>query len=123
MLLHFEAVLHDLLIPSAVSLGPERVNRRPFSPVQHAVLNAGLIGRLSHFPTEGIQLPHQMALAGPPDRRVAGHVADAVQIDREADSIHAETRGRKCGLDPGMSCPYDGNLAAARLKCFDHDFT
>ena len=84
VLLLFQSVLHDLLVPAAVGLGPQRPHRRALAPVEQPVLDARPVGGLCHLAPQGVQLPHQVALPRAADGRVAGHVAHRVQVDGEA---------------------------------------
>ena len=84
VLLELQGVLHDLLVLPAVRLGPEGPDGGALAPVQNPVLDAGLVRRPAHLAPQGVQLPHQVALARAADGRVAGHVAHRVQVDGEA---------------------------------------
>ncbi len=86
-------MLHHLLIAPPVGLRPERPHRRALAPVEHPVLDAGLVRRPAHLAAEGVQLPHQLALARTADGGVAGHVAHRVQIDGEAHRAQTQPRG------------------------------
>ena len=53
-LLLFQGVLHDLLVSPPVGLGPEGPHRRALAPVEHPVLDAGLVGGLGIAPGANI---------------------------------------------------------------------
>ena len=89
MVLLLQGVLHVLLIPPPVRLGPEGPDGGALSLVQQPVLDAARVGGLRHLAPQGVQLPDQMALAGAADSRVAGHVAHRIQIDGEDDGLPA----------------------------------
>ena len=110
VLLQLQGVLHDLLVAPAVGLGPQGPDGRALAPVEHAVLDAGLVGRTAHLAPQGVQLPHQVALARAADGRVAGHIAHRVQVDGEADGAHAHTGGGQGRLDARVAGADDGDI-------------
>ena len=63
-------------IELAVGLGARALHRRALGAVEQAELDAGGVGDPAHHAVERIDLAHQVALAEPADRRVAGHLAD-----------------------------------------------
>ena len=76
----------------------------------NSLVDAGRVRRAGHLPAQGVQLPHQVALARPAYGRVAGHVAHRVQIYRKTERLHAETRGGQRGLYPRVPRAYDGYI-------------
>ena len=76
--LFFQQQLHMLLVLPTVGLGTQRVYRRPFATVEHAVLYAAGIGGLTHFSAQSIQLPYQMSLACAANGGVTGHIAHGI---------------------------------------------
>jgi hypothetical protein len=72
--------LDGLLVERAVGLGAGALDGRTLAAVQEAELDAGAVGRAAHDAVQRIDLAHQMALAQPADRRVAGHRPDAVAL-------------------------------------------
>ena len=78
VVLVFHHFLHDGVIQRLVRLGPERLDRIPFPGVQHPHLDAGLIRRQAHLPTQGVDFPDQVSLGRSPYGRVAGHQGDIV---------------------------------------------
>ena len=76
--LHFQGVLHILLISAAVCLGPQGMNGGAFAPVQHPVLDACMVGSNAHLAAQSIDFPHQVALAGAADGGIAGHIAHGI---------------------------------------------
>ena len=115
VLLPLQGLLHHRLVASPIRLGPERVDRRSLPQIQHPVLDAGLVRRPGHLAAQGVQLPHQMALAGAADGRVAGHVAHAVQVHGEAQGLQSQPRRGQGRLDTGVSRPDHRDVAASRL--------
>ena len=68
------------------------MDRGALARVQHAHLDQGVVGREAHLPAHGVQLPDEMALAGAADGGVAGHHADAVQVQGEQSRLEAHPR-------------------------------
>ena len=113
-----QRVLHHLLVLPAVGLGPQGPYGGPLAPVQHPVLDTGPVGGLCHLAPQGVQLPHQMALAGAADGGVAGHVAHRVQIDGKAYRLQSQPGGGQRRLDAGVARADDGNIKLSRNKLF-----
>ena len=100
VLQHF---LHILLVSGPIGLGSGRMDSRTFSPVEHAELNAADIGRTAHLSAQGVDLPHQLALGGATDGRVAGHIAHAVQIGGDHQGTMAQPGRGQRRLDASMA--------------------
>ena len=115
ILLQFKRVLHHFLIPPPVGLRAQRVHRRPLAAVEHTVLYAGFVRRARHLAAQSVQLADEMPLAGAADGGVAGHVADAVHVHREAHRIEAEPRSGESGLDTRVPRTYNGDIAFSCL--------
>ena len=79
---HVEAVLrrdlplHRRTVELAIRLRPRPLHCRPARPIEQPELNPRRIRDPAHQPVERIDLAHEMALAEPPDRRIARHLAD-----------------------------------------------
>ena len=93
--------------------------RRPFPTVEHTVLNAGRVGRARHLSTQRVNLAHQLSLCRAADRRIAGHIANRVQVDRKAGGLHAKARRGQRGFNPRMPRPDHGNVERLRRKKHD----
>jgi hypothetical protein len=50
-----------------------------FSRIQHAHLDAGLIGADGHLPAQGVDLPYQLPFGAAAYRRITGHQGNVVQ--------------------------------------------
>ena len=66
------------------------------------------IGGAGDDPVEGIDLADQVALAQPPDRRIAAHRADCIEIEADQRDVRAHPRADGRGFHPGMA-PADHN--------------
>ncbi len=78
--------------------------------IEHPVLDAAGVRRLCHLAAERVQFAHQMSLARPADRGVAGHVAHRVEVDGEDDGAQTEPRGGQSRLDARVARADDGDL-------------
>ena len=117
--LPLQGVLHDLLIPPAVGLGPQGPHRRALAPVERAVLDAGRVGGPGHLAAQGVQLPHQVALAGAADGGIAGHVAHRVQIDGKDNGLQPQPGSCQGRLDPGVTGTHYRDVKLSSVK-FGH---
>ena len=117
MILLFQRLFHHFLIMPPVRLRTQGIDGGPLAPVEHPVLDAGLVGGHAHLSAHGIQLPHQMALAGASDGRIAGHVAHTVQIHGKAYRVQAHPCGGKSRLDAGVSGADDGDITLSCVIC------
>ncbi len=72
--------LHGLAIELAVGLGAGPLHRRALAAVEHAELDAGRVGDPAHQAVQRVDLAHQMALAEAADGRIAGHLADGLEV-------------------------------------------
>ena len=67
----------------AIGLGARPADRRSLAPIEQTKLDAGRVGHPAHQAVESVDLTHQMTLAEPADRRIAGHDADRVGAQRD----------------------------------------
>ena len=114
--LRFQRSLHISVICPSVALHSQGMHRRAFGKIQHPALQHGGVSRLPHLSSEGIQFHHQMSLAGPSYRRVAGHVAYRVQSDREHCCSAAQPGRGKRRFYSGMSRPDHGYIITLIFK-------
>ena len=113
--LQFQNVLHILPVFYPVGLSPEGMDGGAFAPVQHPVLDTGMVSRRAHLAPQRVQLPHQVSLSGAADGGVAGHISHGVQIDGKENGVIAQPGGSKGGFDSRVSRPNHGNVTAARV--------
>ena len=84
------------------------MDSRTFAGIEHAELNAGLIGIDTHFPAQSVQFPHEMAFGRAADRRIAGHHGDIVHGKGRKQGMTANAGCRQCRFNARMTCPdYD----------------
>ena len=108
--LTLQDVLHDLLVAAAVCLSPQAVDRRAFSTVKQAILDAGCVRRSGHLAPQGVQLSYQMAFSCAADGGIAGHITYSVQINGEADGFLPQPRGGQGGLNACVACANDSDI-------------
>src|SRR5260370_28558165 len=89
LLLTFTHPFESELIGLLVTLSAWRPNRRSLFRVQHPELQSGHIGGFPHFATDGIDFTGQMALCQASNGRIAGHLTDSVEVDREHQCLTA----------------------------------
>src|SRR5690606_26263139 len=82
-------------------------HRGPLARVECAELDAGLVGGERHRAAKRVDLAHEVALADPADRRVAGHLAERLDAAREQQRGRAGARGGERGLRAGMAAADD----------------
>ena len=103
-----ERLLQNALIGVAVHLGACGAHGRALAHVQGAELDARRIGPEPHHAAQGVDLAHHVALGQAADGRIAGKIAQAVQV--AADQQHVETQ-------PGQS--HGGFGAGVAAACDD----
>ena len=113
--LQFQNVLHILPVFYPIGLSAEGMDGGAFAPVEHPVLDAGMVSRRAHLAPQRVQLPHKVPLSGAADGGVAGHISHGVQIDGKENCVIAQPCGGKGGFDSRVSRPDHGNVTAARV--------
>ncbi len=98
-----EHALAARAIGGLVGLRATGANRGTLARVQEAKLDSGLVHRQAHLAAERVDLAHQMALADTANRRVAGHLADMVEIEREHQRARAHPRRGQRSFDTGVA--------------------
>ena len=100
--------LYRAAVEPAVRLGARPLHGRALAAVEHAKLDAGPVDGAAHDAVQRVDLAHQMALAEPADGRVAGHLADGVELVGDQQRPRPSPRRRRRRL-------------AARMAAADHD--
>src|SRR5579871_368666 len=98
-----EHPLHARAIGCLVGLRAARPYGRTFARIEEAELDSGLVDRQRHLTAELVDLAHQVALADAADCRIARHLADMVEVEREHQRGHAHARRCERSLDTGMA--------------------
>jgi hypothetical protein len=89
-------------VPGPVTLGPDCLDSRTLSGIEHLELKAGPVGQLPHGSAHGIDLPDEMPLPDPSDGGIAGHLADQVQMHRDQESAQTHAGGGISGFNSCM---------------------
>ena len=116
----FQDPLHLGVVAVFVRLGAQRLHCRALALVEHTVLQGGAVGVESHFAAERVDLAHQMPLRRAADGGVAGHKADAVQIQSEDDRIQTRAGKREGGFAPRVTCADDHGVVRSFGKKLFH---
>jgi hypothetical protein len=117
----FKQVLHILLISAPISLHPQRMDGGAFACVEHAALEHDSVRGSAHFAAECVDFEHQMPFSGAADGRVAGHIADKVEREREKRGLlPCPCRGER-RFYAGMSRADDDNIVYfSCVNCIAH---
>ena len=107
-----EPVADGALVQHPIRLGPRRAHRRPLAGVENAELDARLVRGQRHRPAQRIHFLDQVPLADPADRRVAGHLAQRLDVVREQQRGAAHPGRRQRCLGAGMAATHDDDIEA-----------
>ncbi len=91
------------LVQNAVGLGPGGTHCRALAGVEDAELDATFVRGDGHGATERIDLLDQMALADAPDRGVAAHLPQGLDVVRKQQCLAAHACRRQGGLGAGVA--------------------
>jgi hypothetical protein len=83
-------------------LRPRSPDGRTLSAVEHAKLDAGLVGDDAHQAAERVDLAHDLTFADPTDRGITRHAPDRRPRERDHRGVCAQPGGRPGGLGAGM---------------------
>jgi len=103
------------LVQHTIRLGTGGPNRRPFTGVERPELDTGTVGGMAHGPAKRIDLFHQVALADTANGRVAGHLAQGLDVVRQQERLRPHACRRQCGLSAGMAATNDDDIVAVRV--------
>jgi hypothetical protein len=103
-----------MTIGRLIALRPRRLNGAPATPVQKAKMDSRLIGQSSHEPSEGIYFPHQMTFGQPSDGRIAGHLGDRLEVERDQAGFEAHPSRGVSGLASRMAGSDDDHIEDVR---------
>ena len=105
-----QGAAHERLVELAVGLGAGGAYRRPLAGVEDAPLDTGGVRGPGHEAAQGVDLPHQVALADAADGRVAGHLAQGLDVlGQEQGAGPAACRGQG-RLAPGVTAAHHDHL-------------
>jgi hypothetical protein len=101
--LSFDHMLHAGPVEVSVSLSPRSPDGRTLFGVKNTELDTGSVNVSSHFAAQGIYFAHQVTLGKATDRRVAGHLSDGIQVERQQQGTTPHAGGRQGSLASGMT--------------------
>ena len=110
-----QVVLHGRSVGRLVALGPGRLNGPAPAPVEEPELDARSVGQQAHQPSQSVYLAHQMALGQPSDGRIAGHLGDRLQVDRDQAGLEPHAADGGGGLASGVPRPDHDDVVPAVL--------
>ena len=93
VLLAFEHLAHLEPVGLLVALRPWRPHRRPSRRVQQAELNADRVRDFAHDPAERVDFAYQVTFGNAAHGRVARHLRDQVNVQREQRGAQAHASG------------------------------
>ncbi|AUW45057.1 hypothetical protein CUJ84_Chr004755 [Rhizobium leguminosarum] len=99
----FDRRQHCHPIKLSIGLRPRSSDSRALLLVEHPELNACNIGDATHQAIHRIDLPNQMALAQPANRRITGHDSDRLPPMRNQSGFCPEARSCAGSLRPRMA--------------------
>ena len=105
-----DRLLHMSAIELSVRLRPRTLDSRSLGAVEHAELDARLVDHAPHQTVERIDLAHEMPFAQTADRRIAGHLADSLELMRNERRARAHAGGRSGRLAPGVPASHNNDV-------------
>ena len=107
--------LDPKLIGLLVALRAGGADRWPFGGIKHPPLDRGGIGVDPHDPAQGINFTDHVAFAESANRRVAGHLADRVEVLGQHRHLAAKPRRCQGGFHTGMTRPDHQDIISFRI--------
>ncbi|NIJ34572.1 hypothetical protein FHS98_002961 [Sphingomonas oligoaromativorans] len=98
---------------AAIRLDARAMDGTSLARIEHPIMDRGIVGGWSNEAFEHIDLTNEMALADPPDGRIARHGPDAPTIDCEQQDRAAGARGRSGGLAAGMASAHHDDVKSS----------
>ena len=92
------------------------LHSRAFSAIEQAELDSGAVGDPAHHPIHRVDLTHQVALAKPTNRRIAGHHANCVAPESDKGGPDPDARGSGSSLAPCVAAPDHDDIALFHVK-------
>ena len=108
--LRLEQTAHRLAIEPPVRLRPRAAHGRALGAVQHLHMDGRGVGGAGHDAVQRIHLPHQVAFADAPDGRVAGHLAQGLDLVGQQQGARAAARRGGGGLAARMPAAHDDDI-------------
>jgi len=93
-----------------IGLNPWPTDRGALARVEHAIVDARLIGSTRNKTIERVHFADEMAFADPTYRRVAGHGADRIRRKTDECDTSAASRRSGGGFTPGMPPTHNNDI-------------
>lgn len=100
----FERFFHDLRIQALIRLSARRLYCRTLTFVEQTDLNERAVGHAPHQSAQCVDLAHQMPLCRTADRRIARHMCQFIEINRQQQGSTSHARGGVRCLASGVPC-------------------
>jgi hypothetical protein len=97
-------------VESPIALCARRPHRRAFGSVEHPKLDTSQISGPSHDAAENVDFSDDGALGNPADGRIAGHLADGLEVLSEKKSPGTPTGRHRGRLSPGVTAADDDDV-------------
>jgi hypothetical protein len=105
-----QRALHGLSVQFLIALDAEGSNRRAFTRIDDAELDAGLVGIPCHLSTQRINFLYQMSLGDASNRRIARHLRNAILVHREEQGVRTHARCGQRSFTAGMTSAHHNNV-------------
>ena len=115
--------LDDGRVAVVILLGPGSLHGGAAAPVEQTEVGPGRVRGEPHDPAQRVDLPHQVSLADPADRRVAGKPHQGRRVERQEDHLDPQAGSCRRRFDAGVattdhhhgvSGPHEGSSPGAR---------
>ena len=114
--LRFEHFAHAHAIERLVALCARAPHGGTAAGVEQAKLDSGGVRDDAHHSPEGVDLAHKVTLRDAADRRIARHLRDEIEVEREQGRAQTHSRRRDCSLAAGMARAHNDDVELLR-KC------
>ena len=118
IVLGLEALTDRAFVEKAIGLGTRRTNGGSLARVENPELDAGYIGGFGHRAAERIDLLDEVSLADSPDRWVAGHLSQRIDVVGQQKCLCPHSCCGKTRLGAGVSTADDDDVEMLRVR--DH---
>ena len=105
---------HPHAVERLVALRPRTPDRRPPARIQQPKLNPRLIRHHPHHPAQRVDLPHQVPLRNPANRRIARHLRNQIQVQRKQCRAQSHPRRRHRRLATGVPRTHNDDIVLFR---------
>ncbi|MNF34622.1 hypothetical protein D3C84_154680 [compost metagenome] len=110
----FQGFANRRLVQHPVGLGAGGAYRRALAAVEHAELDAALVGGGGHGATQGIDFLDQVALADPADGRIAAHLAEGFHVVGQQQGFYPHACRCQSSFGAGMTTADHDHLKTGR---------